>query len=60
LHDKNLRDSAVKYFVGYSLLEETTLFRLAYEQFMPEGSDVVNTVTFQVVFSIGPHKAHQF
>jgi hypothetical protein len=60
LENKNITNRAVKCFLGYSLLEETTLFRLAYEQFMPEGSSVVTTWTFQVLFSMGPHKAHQF
>jgi hypothetical protein len=58
--NSNLTDSAIKYFVGYSLLEETTIFRLAYENFMPEGSPVVNTWSFQLLFMMGPHKAHQF
>ncbi|MHB9155723.1 MAG: hypothetical protein ACYC5N_08565, partial [Endomicrobiales bacterium] len=58
--NRDLTNRAVKFFVGYALLEETTLFRLAYEQFMPEGSPVVRTCTFQVLFSMGPHKPHQF
>jgi hypothetical protein len=58
--NKNITDSAIKYFVGYSFLEETTLLRLAYENFMPQNSPVVNTWSFQVLFMMGPHKAHQF
>lgn len=50
----------IKCFFGYSLLEETTLFRLAYERFSPDGATPVDTVMFQVLFSMGPHKAHQF
>lgn len=53
-------DRAVKYFIGYSLLEETTLFRLSYEQYFGSGSPVINTYMLQVLFSMGPHKAHQF
>ena len=53
-------DRAVKCFAGFSFLEETTLLRLAYEQFLPQDSPVVHTVTFQILYSIGPHKAHQF
>jgi len=58
--NKDFTCRAVKYFAGYSLLEETTLLRIAYEQFMPEGSPVVHTWTFQVLYMMGPHKAHQF
>ena len=57
---KNLTNRAVKGFAGYSLLEETTLLRLTYERFKPENSPAVHTVMFQVLFSMGPHKAHQF
>ena len=58
--NKNLTDSSIKYFVGYSFLEETTMLRLAYEDFMPQDSPVVHTWSFQVLFMMGPHKAHQF
>ena len=58
--DRDLVDKAIKCFVGYALLEETTLFRLTYEQFYPDGSPVVKTLGLQVLFSMGPHKAHQF
>ncbi|MDD5772350.1 MAG: hypothetical protein PHX78_02665 [bacterium] len=60
MENKDLTNKTIKYFVGYSLLEETTLFRLAYEKFMPEESDTVHTLMFQMVFSMGPHKVHQF
>jgi len=56
----SLTDSEVTYFVGFSFLEETTLLRLAYNQFIPQGAPVNNTVTLQLLFSMGPHKAHQF
>ena len=58
--NQNATDKAIKGFMGYSLLEETTLLRLSYEQFIPEGSPVIRTVMFQVLFMMGPHKAHQF
>ena len=58
--NKNLTNRSIKGFVGYSLLEETTLLRLTYERFKPENSPAVHTVMFQVLFSMGPHKAHQF
>ena len=58
--NKDLTDRAVKGFLGYSLLEETTLLRLTYEVFTPENSPVVHTWMFQLLFSMGPHKAHQY
>jgi hypothetical protein len=60
-------DQSVGAFVGLSLLEETTVFRLDYTHFMPgtppglpESPDAIDTVNFRVIFSMGPHKAHQF
>ncbi len=60
VENKNLTYRAIKGFAGYSLLEETTMLRLTYERFKPENSPAVHTVMFQVLFSMGPHKAHQF
>jgi len=60
-------NTAFKVFAGYSLLEETTAFRLDWDHLSPgtpTGATVappdVNTVTMRVIFSMGPHKAHQF
>lgn len=58
-------DQAWRAFGGYSLMEETTAFRLDYEYRQPHlqlepRPDPVNTVTLRVIFSMGPHKAHQF
>lgn len=51
-------------FLGYYPVEETTAFRLQYQRVrtMPrdESVSVVNTLTLQVIFSLGPHKAHPF
>jgi len=58
--DPSLDDQAVGAFVGWSLMEETTSFRLDWSRFMPDESAAVNTLTLRVVFSMGPHKAHQF
>jgi hypothetical protein len=58
--NKDLTNKAIKGFLGYSLLEETTLLRLTYENFIPQGADVNHTVMLQVLFSMGPHKAHQY
>ena len=60
-------DQAFGAFVGLSLMEESTSFRLDWNHFMPGApsgatSDpkAINTVTMRVVYSMGPHKAHQF
>jgi len=57
-------DQAFGAFAGLSLLEESTVFRLDWNHFMPgNGSatpDNIDTVTLRVIFSMGPHKAHQF
>ena len=47
-------------FLGYSLLEETTAFRLDWRHVEPEDGESINTVTLRALFSLGPHKAHQF
>lgn len=59
-------DQAFGLFAGLALMEETTAFRLDWNHFAPgtpTGSptpDAVNTVTLRVIYSMGPHKAHQF
>ena len=59
-------DQAIKVFAGFSLMEETTAFRIDWDRFQPgtpDGvaeSDAINTISLRVIFSMGPHKAHQF
>jgi len=59
-------DDAIKVFAGFSLMEETTAFRIDWDRYQPGAlpgeseSDPINTVTLRVIFSMGPHKAHQF
>jgi hypothetical protein len=59
-------DMAFDAFVGLSLMEETTMFRLDWEHWLPgdtpsaPSSPAVDTITLRVIFSMGPHKAHQF
>jgi len=56
------------FFTGLALMEETTVFRLDWLHSERSGTaapgtpgfDPVQTVTFRVIFSMGPHKAHQF
>lgn len=60
-------DKAFKIFAGYALMEETTAIRVDWDHFIPgtppgatEDPATVNTITLRVIFSMGPHKAHQF
>lgn len=60
-------DQAFKLFAGFALMEETTAFRLDWDHYRPgrpAGASAdpqpVNTVTLRIIFSMGPHKAHQF
>jgi hypothetical protein len=54
-------------FAGLALMEETTSFRLDWRATRPgrtsgaaDDPDTIHTVTLRVLFSMGPHKAHQF
>ena len=58
--DPDRVDRAARAFAGYAVLEESTLLRLAYERLLPDGEDAYATVTLQLLFSMGPHKAHKF
>lgn len=53
-------DRAIKLFVGFSVLEESTILRLSYEYLMSGAIQHTNTLELQLLFSMGPHKAHQF
>jgi hypothetical protein len=60
-------DTAFGVFAGLALMEETTAFRLSWERWMPgrpegarENPDAVNVLTLRGIWSMGPHKAHQF
>jgi hypothetical protein len=58
--DRTAIDRAIKPFVGFSVLEESTLIRASYEYFISAKSQKTTTVEVQLLFSMGPHKAHQF
>jgi hypothetical protein len=47
-------------FVGFAPIEETTLLRLVGHWTEPETGDGIWEVTLQMLFSLGPHKAHNF
>ncbi|HEX5633027.1 MAG TPA: hypothetical protein VFX50_07355, partial [Gemmatimonadales bacterium] len=55
---------AVGLFAGLALMEETTVFRFDWRYLQrdtPAGtSDPIQQATLRVIFSMGPHKAHQF
>lgn len=63
---KGERDQAFGAFAGLALLEESTVFRAGWEHFTPGttgGSPdphAIDTLTLRVIYSMGPHKAHQF
>ncbi len=52
--------SSMGIYGGIGLLEESTLFRFLIENVKPAGVDAFNRYMVQAVFSMGPHKAHQF
>jgi hypothetical protein len=58
--DESHIDYGIKPFIGFNLLEESTILRLAYECFIPHATQAVNSVEVQFLFSMGPHKAHIF
>jgi hypothetical protein len=64
---EKIRNQAVGLFAGFALMEETTAFRLDWSHFIPgtpdgaeENPAAVNTFTLRMIYSMGPHKAHQF
>jgi len=64
VHDGSAHAMGV--FAGLALMEETTSFRIGWERLQPAtpvgqaAPSAVNTVTLRVLYSMGPHKAHQF
>ncbi len=57
------RARAVSLFGGYYPVEETLGVRLHYQNTLSEsatGSRSVNLIALQILFSLGPHKAHPF
>jgi hypothetical protein len=57
---------SVGLFAGFAVMEETTALRLDWRREQtgaPEGAednDAIDVVTLRVIWSMGPHKAHQF
>jgi hypothetical protein len=53
-------DQAVGIFAGFSLLEETTAFRLDWRRAFPDHGRAWHEITLRAIYSMGPHKAHTF
>lgn len=58
--DPGKTDRSVRAFAGYTMLEESALLRVAYGYSMPEDGVAAGTFSAQFLFTMGPHKAHQF
>lgn len=63
-YDKDDKASGFAIFFGFYPVEETTAFRLQFQNTLfstPDGeSRSVNFIALQFIFSMGPHKAHPF
>lgn len=62
-YSKDDKAQAIAVFFGYYPVEETLGLRLHYQNTrteVPAGSQSINTIILQVLFSLGPHKAHPF
>jgi hypothetical protein len=72
-YDEKNSTTALTFFTGYSLLEETTLIRLAgrhvsYDIADPSllmdpemrSKESEFTIVLQLIWSLGPHKPHEF
>ncbi len=62
-YSKDDKAQAFAVFFGYYPVEETLGLRLHYQHTkneLPDGSESVNLIALQALFSIGPHKAHPF
>jgi hypothetical protein len=62
-YSKDDRARAIAVFFGYYPVEETIGLRLQYQNTQtdrPDNSQSVNWIGLQMLFSLGPHKAHPF
>ena len=62
-YSKDDKVTGVAAFFGYYPVEETLGLRLEYQNLtteMPNVSQSVNSIALQVLFSLGPHRAHPF
>ncbi len=64
-NDDMNKTNGIEYWFGYYPIEETLAVRLGAQNLffdLPDNSekDSETTITLQLIFSLGPHKAHQF
>jgi hypothetical protein len=62
-YSKDNKAQAFAFFFGYYPVEETLGLRLHYQHTkneLPAGSESINLIALQALFSMGPHKAHPF
>jgi hypothetical protein len=52
-------NSALGIHAGYAIIEESLVARAGWYRFIPERGDEADTITLWVVYSMGPHPAHQ-
>ncbi len=57
---KDEKYQAYSVFAGFAPMEETSVIRLLLAREQHPGEDTVNKALIQVLFSLGPHKAHVF
>jgi len=64
-NDDMNKTNGIEYWVGYYPIEETLALRLGAQNLLFDladnlKKDTETTITLQLIFSLGPHKAHQF
>lgn len=64
-NDDMNKTNGIEYWVGYYPIEETLALRLVAQNLFFDladnlKKDAETTITLQLIFSLGPHKAHQF
>jgi hypothetical protein len=62
-YSKDDKATAYAVFFGFYPVEETLGLRLQYQNTkteLPGASQSVNSIALQILFSLGPHKAHPF
>ncbi|MBZ0269241.1 hypothetical protein K8I85_13890 [bacterium] len=58
--DDSIRTNRYGGFLGLSLMEETTLFRVVAAVTDPDEGDSSTGVTVQALFGLGPHRPHRY
>lgn len=58
--DDSIRTNRFGGFVGFALMEETTVFRVVTAVTDPDEGDSSTDVTVQALFGLGPHRPHRY